>query len=91
MFTARVRLRACLETKTWTIPMMTCKEVSTLVSMDQVDEAPLARRMGVWLHLMMCRHCRAFRRQLLRIGRVAHLVAGDFEREPTSGFEGPDH
>jgi hypothetical protein len=68
--------------------MMTCKEVSTLVSMDQVDEAPLARRMGVWLHLMMCRRCRGFRRQLLRIGRVARLIAVDFEREPTAGFEG---
>ena len=68
--------------------MMTCKEVSTLVSMEQVDEAPLTRRMGVSLHLMMCRHCRRFRRQLLRLGRVARLIAGDFEREPTAGFEG---
>ena len=68
--------------------MMTCKEVSTLVSMEQVDEAPLARRVGVWLHLMMCRHCRRFRRQLLRIGRITRLIADDFEREPTSGFEG---
>lgn len=68
--------------------MMTCKEVSTLVSMEQVDEAPLARRFGVWLHLMMCRHCRRFRRQLVRIGRIARLIADDFEREPTSGFEG---
>lgn len=68
--------------------MMTCKEVSTLVSTEQVDEAPLARRIGVWLHLMMCRHCRRFRRQLVRIGRIARLIADDFEREPTSGFEG---
>jgi hypothetical protein len=68
--------------------MMTCKEVSTLLSMEQVDAAPLPRRMGVWLHLMMCRHCRRFRRQLLRVGRVARLIADDFEREPTSGFEG---
>jgi hypothetical protein len=59
----------------------------TIVSMEQVDEPPLARRMGIWLHLMTCRHCRGFRRQLLRIGRVARLIAGDFEREPTSGFE----
>jgi len=68
--------------------MMTCKEVSTLVSMEQVNEAPIARRMGVWLHLMMCRHCRGFRRQLLRIGRVARQIASDVEREPASGFEG---
>jgi hypothetical protein len=67
--------------------MMICKEVSTLVSMDQVDEAPVARRMAVRLHLLMCRHCRAFRRQLRVIGAVSRLIAGDFEREPTAAFE----
>ena len=68
--------------------MMTCKEVSTLVSTEQVHEAPLAQRIGVRLHLMMCRHCRRFRRQLFRIGRVAGLIAGEVEHEPSSSFEG---
>jgi hypothetical protein len=36
---------------------------------------------------MMCRHCRAFRRQLRRIGDVARLIAGDIEREPAAAFE----
>ena len=67
--------------------MMTCKEVSTLVSTERVNEAPPPRRMAVWLHLMMCRHCRRFRRQLLRLGRAARLNADDFEREPTPEFE----
>ena len=67
--------------------MMTCKEVSTLVSMEQVDEAPRARRMAVQLHLMMCRHCRAFRGQLQRIGDVARGIAGEIEREPSAAFE----
>jgi hypothetical protein len=67
--------------------MMTCKEVSTLVSMEQLDQAPRARRMAVQLHLMMCRHCRAFRRQLRRIGDVARLIAGEIEREPPAAFE----
>jgi predicted anti-sigma-YlaC factor YlaD len=67
--------------------MMTCKEVSTLVSIGQLDEAPPARRMAVRFHLMMCLHCRAFSRQLRVIGRVARVIAGDIEREPTSAFE----
>ncbi len=67
--------------------MMTCKEVSTLVSMGHVEEAPTAQRMAVQLHLMMCRHCRVFRRQLRLIGQLERLIAGDFEREPTSAFE----
>jgi hypothetical protein len=70
------------------ITMMTCKEVSTLVSMGYVEEAPTAQRMAVQFHIMMCRHCRAFRRQLRVIGQVARLIAGDVEREPTSAFEG---
>ncbi len=70
------------------IPMMTCKEVSALVSMGDVESAPSARRMGVWMHLAMCRHCRAFRRQMALIGRAARLVATAFEREPSATFEG---
>lgn len=67
--------------------MMTCKEVSTLVSMDEVASAPVTTRMGLWMHLAMCRHCRAFRRQLEVIGGAARLVAAAFEREPSAGFE----
>lgn len=67
--------------------MMTCKEVSTLVSMDQVAPAPLARRVVIGVHLMMCRHCRAFRRQLLGLGRTARLASDDVAREPAAGFE----
>ena len=68
--------------------MMTCKEVSTLVSMGEVAGAPVTTRMGVWMHLAMCRHCRAFRRQMALIGCAARLVATAFEREPSAAFEG---
>ena len=68
--------------------MMTCKEVSTLVSMDEVATGPIATRIGVWMHLAMCRHCRAFRRQMALIGRAARLVAIAFDREPAGTFEG---
>ena len=70
------------------IAMMTCKEVSTLVSMGEIVSAPMSTRMGVWMHLAMCRHCRAFQRQMALIGRAARLVAAAFEREPSAGFEG---
>jgi hypothetical protein len=67
--------------------MMTCKEVATLVSMGELDEAPPARHVAVRLHFMMCRHCRTFSRQLRIIGRAARSIADDVEREPTSTFE----
>jgi hypothetical protein len=68
--------------------MMTCKEVSTRVSMGDVESTPMMRRIGVWLHLAMCRHCRAFRQQLVLIGRAARLVSNVFEHEPAANFEG---
>jgi hypothetical protein len=71
-----------------TIPMMTCKEVSTLVSTGDVERAPMARRLAVWLHVAMCRHCRAFRRQIALIGRAARPVSEAFAREPSPSFEG---
>lgn len=67
--------------------MMTCKEVSTLLSTGQLDDAPLTRRLAVRLHLAMCRHCTAFRRQLERLARAAQAASRDFEREPVPDFE----
>ena len=66
--------------------MMTCKEVSTLVSTGGLANAPVARRVAVWLHLAMCRHCRAFRQQLEALARAARLVSDAFEAEPSSNF-----
>lgn len=67
--------------------MMTCREVSTLLSTGQLDDAPLSRRLAVRLHLGMCRHCTAFRRQLERLARAARAASRDFEREPPPDFE----
>jgi len=58
---ARMRLRACLEGKGLEpVAMITCKQVSTLVSSGGLPAAPLTVRLGVRLHLAMCRHGRAF-------------------------------
>ena len=67
--------------------MLTCREVSTLVSTGGLDDAPLMRKLGVVLHLAMCRHCRAFRRQVAAIGRAVRALNAACEAEPPSGFE----
>ena len=67
--------------------MMTCKEVSTLVSTGGLSEAPLVRRLGVLLHLAMCRRCRAFRRQVQAIAHAARTLNRAFEGEPPRTFE----
>lgn len=67
--------------------MMTCKEVSTLMSMGGLDNAPWRVRLAVRLHLSMCRHCRAFRRQLEALARVARTLSASRETELPQDFE----
>ena len=49
------------------------------------DPLPLKIRMGIRFHLMMCRFCRNYRKQLLIISRAiqtsdARYASGDFSR-----------
>ena len=67
--------------------MITCQEVSMLVSTGQLADAPMTRRIGARMHLAMCRHCRAFRRQIEALVRAAQAAGLAFEREPASDFE----
>jgi predicted anti-sigma-YlaC factor YlaD len=67
--------------------MMTCKEVSTFISTGGLAGAPLARRLAVRLHLAMCRHCRAFRRQIEAVARAGRAAAVLLEAEPPGDFE----
>lgn len=49
--------------------MPTCRQVALEVSTGSVEDAPLLRRLQVHLHLLMCRSCRSYARQLRRLGR----------------------
>ncbi len=51
--------------------MLSCKEVTWLCASEELRRAPLARRLAVRLHLMMCTHCRRYVRQLRLIGMAA--------------------
>lgn len=68
-------------------PMMTCRDVSTLVSRGGLAEQPTTTRVAVWLHLAMCRHCRAFRRQLEAMASAAQRAATQRAPEPQADFE----
>lgn len=67
--------------------MMSCKEVTTLIARGELTQAPLARRLAVRLHLALCRHCRAFQRQLDAISRAARSATAAVAGEPGSEFE----
>ncbi|MGE3841260.1 MAG: hypothetical protein AB7I50_06705 [Vicinamibacterales bacterium] len=67
--------------------MKSCKDVSYQLSTGDVAHAPLLERVGVWLHLAMCRNCRAFSRQLSAMARAARGAASTTEAEPRESFE----
>ena len=51
--------------------MLNCKEVSRLVSSDELENAGAVKRFRARLHLLMCRECRRYAEQLRIIGTAA--------------------
>ncbi len=51
--------------------MPSCKDVSRLVSESMETKLTLRKRIGLWMHLSMCRLCRGFARQLWVIQTAA--------------------
>ncbi|MBA2662426.1 MAG: anti-sigma factor [Bradymonadaceae bacterium] len=58
--------------------MMTCKEATDQVT-DYLDgRVPHGKRIGIWLHLMMCVRCRSYVNQMRQ---VVELI-GDLSKQP---------
>lgn len=53
-----------------------CRETSLLIARGEFEEASGLPRALAWLHLLYCRHCRRFRRQLRLLGFAVRLWAG---------------
>jgi hypothetical protein len=54
--------------------MLSCKEISSILASDALEGSPWHRRMSVRFHLMMCRHCRRYKEQLVKIGEAARSL-----------------
>lgn len=52
--------------------MLSCKEVSRLLSESLDRKLPLRQRLGVRMHLLMCRFCSRFWKQTLFVRDAAH-------------------
>ena len=50
--------------------MFNCKAVSQIVSESMDRNLPIHQRVLIWLHLMMCKYCARFKRQLLLLREV---------------------
>ena len=53
--------------------MFNCKEISVMVSESMDRKLPLHRRMLLIAHLLMCRYCNRFKKQLLILRNAAGL------------------
>ena len=62
--------------------MMSCKQSSLLMSSGEVDRAPLRVRWAMWVHLFVCKSCRAFRVQLALLTDAARDVSHAAQDEP---------
>ena len=77
--------------------MLSCKDVTRLISESMDRSLPLGKRVGVRLHLLICKFCVRYERQLLLIREtVRRLVAteetagGPLRGTPVGGGEGAD-
>jgi predicted anti-sigma-YlaC factor YlaD len=64
--------------------MLTCKDVSKLVSESLEHELPFRQRLGVRTHLMMCSLCRQYKRQSLLLRELFRRMARSEEEQPSS-------
>jgi predicted anti-sigma-YlaC factor YlaD len=55
--------------------MTSCKEIALSLSAREIDRQSRMQRMALLVHLAMCRHCRAFNRQLRRFTHLARLAS----------------
>jgi hypothetical protein len=67
--------------------MLACKDVTRLVSESMDRSLPFGKRVGVRLHLLICRFCERYRRQLLLLREAAAQIASGADRPPVPPTE----
>lgn len=56
--------------------LFNCSDISDLVSRSMDEDLPLPRRAGIKFHLMMCRYCARYARQLGIIRQKIQSLSG---------------
>jgi len=60
--------------------MFSCNDVSQKVSQSMDATLPVHQSIAVWVHLMMCRYCYRFKKQLMMLRNMSRKI----ERYPTN-------
>lgn len=64
--------------------LLNCREVTYMVSESLDRKLPIAQRMGIRMHLFMCKFCTRFRRQLLTLSKMSKFYgAHEAQLEPS--------
>jgi hypothetical protein len=59
--------------------MLSCKDVTQLLSEAMDRSLPLGKRIGVRFHLLICKFCVRYERQLLQIRETVRRLVGTEE------------
>lgn len=59
--------------------MITCEEFTGRITAYLDKSVPMGERMGLWMHAVLCKHCRRYLRQFEAVIELAGEVDG---REP---------
>ena len=70
--------------------MLSCKEVSKLASEGLDRDMTFRERLGVRLHLMMCRGCSRFLKQIRLLRKLAHSFGESAGDDPASPSLSPE-
>ena len=62
--------------------MLSCKDVTRLISESMDRSLPLGKRIGVRLHILICKFCARYERQLLQIRETVRRLV---RTEETAG------
>jgi hypothetical protein len=60
--------------------MLSCKDVTRLISESMDRSLPLGKRIGVRIHLLMCQLCARYEQQLLLIRETVRRLAAAEEQ-----------
>lgn len=63
--------------------MMSCKETTRLISEDLDQPLPWSKRVAVRMHVLLCRRCAAYRRQLRAITNLLRVARSRAHSMPT--------
>lgn len=67
--------------------MLSCKDVTRLLSESMDRSLPLGKRVGVRFHLLICRFCARYKRQLLLIRETVRRLAAMEDAHGTLAVE----